>query len=175
MADVRIITQHPYFETIADWQLLPNGFLDETQELANYVRVALMSDRLSDVDEIRPDPDSDDRKGWWADMDAQAIWRGWPIGCRNWLLTRAKITDSPAWEGSTVARAESYTREALQPLIDMRLCTSIDVVAARVDISRIDVAIVIYRGNLPEIELIFQDLWQEMQTEPVLSPYGASI
>jgi phage gp46-like protein len=149
--------------------------LDETEELANYVRVALMTDHISDPDEVRPDPDSDDRRGWWADMDSQTIWQGWPIGCKNWLLTRAKINDYPSWEGSTVARAEDYTRQALQPLIDARMCSFIDVKAARVGDEQIDVAIIIYRGTEPEIQLIFQDLWRQMETAPVLSPFGASV
>lgn len=172
MADVRIVSRFDFVETIADWSLLPSGVLDEQQELANYVKVCLMTDRFSDPWEIRPDPDSTDCRGWWGDWQAQEIWNGWPIGCKNWLLTRAKINDSPSMEGSTVARAENYTREALQPLLDLRMCSQIDVQAARVGVERIDVHIVITRGNEPEIELIFQDLWRQLVIEPVLSPYG---
>ena len=176
MPDIRIVSTADLRETVADWLLLPNGLLDQRQELANFVKVALMTDALSDVDEIRPDPDSDDRRGWWADMDAGLIWQGWaPIGCKNWLLTRAKINDVPSWEGSTVVRAESYTRQALQPLLDNHMCSNIDVQVARVGIERIDVGIVIYRGPLPEINLLFQDLWSAILTEPVLSPYGGAV
>lgn len=174
MADIRIISKADLRETVADWLLLPNGLLDESEELANYVRVALMTDRLSDPYEIRPDPDSDDRRGWWGDYQAKDIYQGWAIGCKNWLLTRAKINDTPSLEGSTVIRAQTYTRDALQPLIDLHMCTSIDVQAARVGIERIDVAVVIYRGNLPAIGLLFQDMWDAMRTEPVLSPYGVT-
>ena len=90
--DVRIVSKADLRETVADWLLLKTGNLDERQELANYCKVALMTDAMSDPDEIRPDPDSDDRRGWWADMDAGPIWRGWRIGTKNWLLTRAKIS-----------------------------------------------------------------------------------
>lgn len=175
MSDPRIVSVADLRGTVADWRLLSNGFLDETQELANYVKVALMSDRLSDPDEVRPDPDSDDRRGWWGDLDARAIWKGWPIGCRNWLLTRAKITDVQSWEGATVARAENYTRDALQAMVDLNMCSFIDVRATRVDVDRIDVSVIIYRGNVPEIELLFQDLWRQIQVVEVLSPYGASV
>src|SRR5262252_5822493 len=99
--DVRIVSKADLRETVADWLLLKTGNLDERQELANYCKVALMTDAMSDPDEIRPDPDSDDRRGWWADMDAGPIWRGWQIGTKNWLLTRDKIADSVAWEGDT--------------------------------------------------------------------------
>lgn len=175
MSDPRIVSVADLRGTVADWRLLSNGFLDETQELANYVKVALMSDRLSDPDEVRPDPDSDDRRGWWGDLDARAIWKGWPIGCRNWLLTRAKITDVQSWEGATVVRAENYTRDALQAMVDLNMCSFIDVRATRVDVDRIDVSVIIYRGNVPEIELLFQDLWRQIQVVEVLSPYGASV
>lgn len=176
MPDIRIVSKFDWRETIADWLLLPNGLLDEREELCNYVKVALMTDMLSDVSEIRPDPDSDDRRGWWADYQAKIIWPGaTAIGCKNWLLTRAKINDSPSMEGPTVMRAETYTREALQPLLAMKMCTHIDVRAERVDVDRIDVGIVIYRGDLPEVALLFQDLWNAMRIDPLDSPYGGSV
>jgi len=171
MTDVRIVSSATLRETVADWLLLKNGLLDQRQELGNYCKVALMTDKLSDADEIRPDPDSDDRRGWWGDLDAQAIWRGWPIGTKNWLLERAKVADAYAWEGDTVFRAEDYTRQALQPLIDMKLCSSIFVTAERVGRERIDVRVIVYRGNVAEVDLLFQDLWAAMRVEPILSPY----
>lgn len=182
MSDVRIVTANPLAltYTVADWLLLQSGNLDESQELANYVKVALMTDRLSDPDEVRPDPDSDDRRGWWGDMDAQTIWQGWPIGTKNWLLTRAKLNDYPSWEGATVARAENYTREALQPLIDIKLCSNIDVTAVRVGEAtgsgqQINVSVIIYRGNLPEIELVFQNLWTALAERSVTSAFGDTL
>jgi phage gp46-like protein len=106
---------------------------------------------------------------------ARDIWEGWPIGTKNWLLTRAKIIDMPSFEGDTVARAENYTREALQPLIDMHLCSAIAVVARRVERERIDVNVVVYRGNMAEIELQFHDLWRYLRERAEESPYGVSL
>jgi len=174
MADIRIVSRADLQQTVADWLLLKTGLLDERQELANLCKVALMTDMLSDPDEIRPDPDSDDRKGWWGDMDAQAIWRGWPIGCKNWLLTRAKLGDAYSWEGDTVYRAENYTRIALQPLVDLKTCSSIEVSAERIGQDRIDVLVTMYRGPLVSVDLVFQDFWAAMTVEPQLSPYGWS-
>src|SRR5262245_57089798 len=100
MADPRIIqTTDLRMITQADWNLLPTGVLDEREELCNYVKVALMTDALSAPGEIIPDPDSTDRRGWWADMDAESIWQGWPIGSKCWLLSRAKISDPNSFEG----------------------------------------------------------------------------
>jgi|SRR5262245_42673131 len=163
MSDVRIVSKATLRETVADWLLKPDGTLDESEELANYVKVAIMTDRLSSETETRPDPDSDDRRGWWGDLEAGEIWRGWPIGTKNWLLTRAKITGIDAFEGDTVVRAENYTREALQPLVEMRMVSAIDVYAARVGLQRIDVQVILYRRPDPDIELIFQDLWAEIR------------
>src|SRR5262252_338919 len=175
MSDARIVSQADLRATVADWLLLPTGFLDEREELANYVKVALMTERLADPQEVLPDPDSDDRRGWWADMDAAPIWRGWQIGTKNWLLTRDKIADSVAWEGDTTVRAEDYTRESLQPLIDMKLCSGINVQAARTDVSRIDVLVTVYRGPQVAVQLIFQDLWRQFTVESVESPYKTSV
>jgi phage gp46-like protein len=173
--DPRIIEQNDFrMMTESDWRLLPTGFLDEREELCNYIKVALMTDRLSAPGEILPDPDSTDRRGWWADMDAETIWRGWPIGCRNWLLSRAKITEPVSFEGDTVIRAETYTRDALQPLIEMGFCSGIDVQAGRVDVDRIDVSVIVYRGPIPEIQLVFQDLWNQLTVYEAFSPYGGS-
>jgi phage gp46-like protein len=163
MTDVRVINVTNLAGIWADWLLLPDGSLDETQELVNVVKVALLTFALADVDDVLPDPDSSDRCGWWGDMDAETIWDGWPIGAKIWLLSRAKITPAEAREGSTLVRAEQYCRVALQPLIDKSICTHFDVVATRSNIQEIDVAITVYRGQQMQIELRFQNLWNEIR------------
>src|SRR5215471_2422879 len=150
MSDVRIVSLATLEHTVADWLLLPDGSLDESQELATLVKVALMTDARAAVTDVLPDPDSTDRRGWWGD-DGAEIWDAWPIGTRNWVLLRNPISDAFSLEGDTVARAEQYTREAMLPLIQKRYCTSVNVVAARVDLERIDVLVRLNRGPLPEI------------------------
>ena len=168
MTDIKLRdTQFRLESTLMDWLLLPDGTLSEEEELATAVRVAVGTDALAAVDDVLPGvPDDDvDRRGWWGDLDAEEIWNGWPIGCRHWLLRRAKITDSGAKEGATVVRAESYVREALQPFIDRKICSHIDVNAMRVGKEQIDVAVTIYRGPKTAIELRWQYLWSEMVGE----------
>lgn len=148
--------------TFMDWILKRDGTLSVEEELATAVRVALGSDRLADLNEVLPDPDSQDRRGWWGDIEAEEIWGGWPIGCKNWLLRRAKIADEFSWEGATVVRAKTYTRESLQPFIDKRICSQIDVEATRVGREEIDVHIVMWRGPKTRVELRFQYLWKEV-------------
>jgi phage gp46-like protein len=150
--------------TLMDWVLTADG-LSEEEELATAVRLALGTDARADDDEALPDPDSTDRKGWWGDLDAEEIWDGWaPLGCKNWLLLRSKIADEDAVEGGTVMRAEFYTREALQPFINKRIASAIDVRAQRVGKAEIDVWVTMYRGPLPAIEMRFAYLWNQVVT-----------
>jgi phage gp46-like protein len=162
MPDIRLVqnTQFPKYSVTVDWLLLDDGTLDERQALATAVIVALGTDRLADPGDVLPDPDSTDRRGWWGDLDAEDIWDGWPIGSRLWLLQREKITGPGAQRGATVTRVEHYIREAIQPFIDRRIGSRMDVRATRVDKQRIDALVRIYRGPELEIELRYQVLWE---------------
>lgn len=161
MPDIRLvqITDFPRVAVSIDWLLTPLGTLDDTQELATAVIMALGTDRLAGATDILPDPDSTDRKGWWGDLDAEDIWDGWPIGSRLWLLRRDKITDAAASQGSTLARVESYIREALQPFVTKKIASRIDVTAQRNGRDRIDAQVIVYRGPKTAIDLRFQILW----------------
>jgi phage gp46-like protein len=165
MTDIRVVNVTNLAGIWADWLQLKDGTLDQTQELVNIVKVALLTDALADPADILPDPDATDRRGWWGDLDAETIWSGWPIGCKCWLLQRAKITPAQAREGSTLARAEGYVRVALQPMIDNQICTAVDVSVTRVGLSRIDVLVTVYRGPREEIQLQFQNLWTEIRDQ----------
>jgi len=161
LTDIRLKEYADPAGVTMDWLLLDIGMLDERDELATAVRVALGSDAMASVDDVLPDPDSTDRRGWWGDMDANEIWNGWEVGCKNWLLTRAKITDQNSFEGSTTERARQYTLAALQPFIDQRIASRIDVSAERTETQRIVVSVTIYRGPESEIDLRYQLAWQE--------------
>jgi phage gp46-like protein len=163
MTDIRLKEYSSLLTGVAmDWLMQPTGLIDETEELATAVRVALGTDRLANTTEVLPDPDSTDRRGWWGDLDAKEIWDGWPIGCKNWLLSRAKISNEFSWEGATLQRARAYTREALQPLITRRIATRVDVSAERVDKQKIVVNVMVFRGPKRAIELRFAFLWDQV-------------
>lgn len=163
MTDIRVVNVTSLEGIWADWLLKPDNTLDESEELCNIVKLALLTYGLANADDVLPDPDSTDRCGWWGDLDAATIWNGWPIGSKLWLLARAKITPAQAREGSTLARAESYCRAALNPMIENRLCSRIDVTATRADIDKIVVTVTVYRGPLPQIQLQFQNLWSDIE------------
>jgi len=176
MPDIRLVQNaefpnHPHYSVTIDWLLLDDGTLDETQALATAVIVALGTDALASPSDILPDPDSVDRAGWWGNLDAAEIWDGWDIGCKLWLLKRAKIAPSEALEGSTLQRVENYIREAIQPFVARRIASRFDVFVARSGRDRIDALIKIYRGPSTEIELRFQVLWSDIILREPLTEY----
>ena len=164
MPDIRLVQNNmfPKYSVTMDWSLLDDGTLDDSQALATAVIVALGTDRLADVDDVLPDPDSTDRAGWWGDLDAETIWQGWPIGCRLWLLKRAKITGPGAAEGAAIVRVEQYIAEAIQPFIDMKIASGMEVQANRVSDSRIDALVRLYRGPELAVDLRYQILWEDI-------------
>jgi phage gp46-like protein len=161
VTDIRLKSYLSLAACTMDLLLRDTGEMDEREELATAVRVALGTNAMASTTEVLPDPDSTDRQGWWGDMDAEVIWGGWPIGTKNWLLSRAKITDAFSEEGAAVERARKYTEAALQPFVNKRIASRFTVTAARNGLGRIDVQAVIYRGPLAEIELRYQLLWEE--------------
>ena len=88
MTDIRIVNVTNLKGIWADWLLLPTGMLDQSQELANAVKVALLTDAIADPADILPDPDATDRRGWWGDLDAETIWIG--------LADRLQMLAAPA-------------------------------------------------------------------------------
>jgi phage gp46-like protein len=163
--DIRLVQNNlfPKYSVTLDWQLLPNGTLDDSQALATAVCVALGTNALADEHDLLPDPDSSERCGWWGDFDAELIWNGWPIGSKLWLLRRSKITPASAQQGSTLVLVENYIRDAMQPFVNRRICSSFDIWVTRVNPQRIDALLRIYRGPQQPIELAYQILWDAME------------
>jgi phage gp46-like protein len=161
--DIRLVqnTLFPRYSVTLDWELLEDGTLDDTQALATALCVALGTNGLASVDDLLPDPDSSDRKGWWGDMDAETIWNGWPIGSRLWLLRRSKIEGPNAQRGATIAWVQNYIVECIQPFVDHRICSTFRVEVARTSPQQIDALIIVYRGPQPIIELRYAVLWDE--------------
>jgi phage gp46-like protein len=162
--DVRFHQQldFPAYAVQLDWLMNDMNLIEDGFDLQSAVIVALGTNALAPPDQELPDPDSTDRGGWWGDVDAQELWEGWPVGCLLWLLRRAKITGASANGGSTLTRADAWTREAMAPFLTHRIASRIEVVAKKVALDRIDVAVTIYRGPDPAIELRYADLWQEL-------------
>jgi phage gp46-like protein len=165
MSDIRYLQQldFPAYAVTLNWLMTDQNLIADGYDLQTAVIVALGTDALAPVSEDLPDPDATDRRGWWGDMDAEEIWGGWPVGCLLWLLHRAKIVGATAQQGSTLSRADGWTRDAMRPFTDNRIASRIDVQAEKTDIDRIDVGVTIYRGPEPTIELRYADLWEDLR------------
>jgi phage gp46-like protein len=174
MPDFRLYPVSTLDSVTFDWLSNAAGQIDETQALASAVLIALNTDALADVSDVLPDPRDSDRRGWWGDLDAAKLRRGWPIGSKLWLLRRAKIVGSDASEGSTLVRVESYCRACLQPFVDARMFSQFTVVAQQETDQRITASIVIYRGPKPAIQLQYAVLWVEIENLPLPPPTQAT-
>jgi len=152
----------PQYQIGIDWLLKADGTLDTDQALATAVIVALGTDALADRDDILPDPDSTDRAGWWGDLEAQEIWGGWPIGTKLWLLKRSKIEGPGSERGSTVVRVEQYIRDAVQPFLDRRIASRMEVEAERTGVNAVSATLRLYRGPRLAVELRYEVLWDEI-------------
>jgi phage gp46-like protein len=162
--DIRFLQQldFPAYAVELDWLLSDQNLVVDGYDLQSAVIVALGTDALAPVDDELPDPDATDRRGWWGDIDAEEIWQGWPVGCLLWLLQRQKITGIGAKQGSTMAKADGYTRDAMRPFTERRITSRIDVLADQMAIDRIDVGVVIYRGPTPVVQLQYAELWDDL-------------
>ncbi len=114
--------------------------------LANLVTIALNTDRRALPDDVLPQLGSDDLRGWWGDTNAQAIWGGWPIGTRLWLLKRVAITDSNARVGSTIERARRYIQEAMDPIVAAKIASQYETNLQQTGQDKISGSLTVYRG-----------------------------
>jgi phage gp46-like protein len=163
MPDIRIVQAVSLLGGVKlGWGRAAQGPIDETQALATAVIIALGTDRLAQPDDTLPTLNSTDRRGWWGDLDSQTIWNGWPVGSRLWEMSRDKITDARAKQGSTLAKAERFIREAIQPFVDQRIASAMDVKVTRTGEDRISAVVTLFRASRPAVALEFADLWTEL-------------
>lgn len=150
----------PPFTVRLDWMFGLVAGDPQDHRLANAAVIALNTDRRALPDDVLPDPRSTDRRGWWGDTDAARIWGGWPIGCRLWLLARAKLPGGTR-EGRTIERVRRYIDEALAPFKAAKVCSAYTIELAQDASDRISGRILMFRGPKTAIALQFQDVWRD--------------
>jgi phage gp46-like protein len=177
LPDIRLIAQQTPDIVTLDWLQTPTGLLSETNELITAVTIALCSDALAAPSDALPDPKSTDRRGWWGDLDAAQIWGGWPIGSKLWLLQRSSIVGPGTRGGATIQNIQTYIAQCLNPFVQARIFSSFTIACTQVGPYRIDASVVIYRGPLASIALVYQFVWNELflpspaPTVPLPTPY----
>lgn len=163
MAEI-LVRQYTSLSSVTLDIILEGGPQDDASELATAALVCLCTDARALPDDLLPDPDDANLRGWWGNTEAAEIWAGWDIGSRLWLLSRAKITGQNAKGGGTLYLIETYIRECLQPLVTQRIASRFMVQVERVDIERVAASITIYRGPTAVVELRFQSLWDNVRS-----------
>lgn len=131
--------------------------LGSGQDLTTAVVISLFTDRLAHVDDVLPDPNDGDRRGWVFDWDSSEG----HIGSRLWLISREKATEEVR------LRVEDYCREALEWLITDDVADSVEIAAAWADNppSRLDVDVRITRDRAVLLQRSFSWAWQQIYRE----------
>ncbi len=132
-----------------DWSIM-GGALASGNDLASSVLISLFTDRIADDSDIPPDG-SDDRRGWWGDIDEEL-----PIGSRLWLLDRSRLTQDVA------NAAKIYMEEALQWLIDDQVALGVKVVTAIAGGSRLNSIVTVTHRDGTVTPLNFNWVWNQI-------------
>ncbi len=132
-----------------DWSI-SGGALASGDDLATAALISLFTDRRADDDDILPDA-SDDRRGWWGDLDQDV-----PIGSRLWLLDRSRLSEDVA------NTAKGYVAEALKWMLDDQVAASITIVTAIASRSQLDILVTITRHDGSVVPLKYSWAWSQV-------------
>jgi phage gp46-like protein len=132
------------------------GDLTREEGLQTAVMMSLYSDRRADNDDILPDPNNMDKRGWWGDQISE--YENDKIGSKLWLLERAKATEN------NLSLARIYMEECLDWMLEDEVVQDIEVETEsqkRQDgTATLAAKITIYQSDGQVIALKFDDLWQ---------------
>ena len=150
--DIKILWNNDYLEGDIEYD---NGDLTRELGLETSVLMALFTNRRADEDDPLPDPNNDNRQGWWGDEVSE--YEDDQIGSKLWLLSRSK-TDQ-----DTIIKTEAYAKESLQWMIDDGVSAKNEVNVYRLNrpdgSATLALHVLIYQsdGNITEMQ--FADLW----------------
>lgn len=116
--------------------------------------ISLFTDRRAKNNDVLPDPNSIDKRGWWGDLVSKV--QNDQIGSRQWLLERSKT------EQQVLILTESFVKESLQWMIDDGVAIKIDVDVER--LGDVTLPILAYQARIHKsdgtvIALNFDDKW----------------
>jgi len=98
--------------------------LETESGIRTAVIISLFTDRRANNDDVLPDPNSTDKRGWWGDLASPDV-EGDRIGSRLWLLSREKTVET------TVPKTKGYITESLEWMLDDKIAKKIDVEVER--------------------------------------------
>jgi phage gp46-like protein len=155
----QVVTKLPDVQTVwdpfglaGDWLFAPPDLVTG-RDLETAAIISLFTDRLANPDDPLPDPKDSDRRGWWADWQAD-----YPIGSRLWLISREKQTEDVR------QRVEEYCREALQWMLDDDVADTVDVTASWTGQApgRLEVSVTVTRARAVLLERHFSWAWSQL-------------
>jgi len=137
-----------------------NGDFVNDSTFTTALIISLFTDRRAKEEDPLPDPESNNRRGWWGDNLAEV--QDDRIGSRLWLLSREKTTQD------VLVRAKQYAEEAVQWILDDGLAAKIDVTAERITRGNeptgdtLAIKILVYDSSGTVESYTFQTLWSEL-------------
>lgn len=135
--------------------LFANNDLVQDAGLSTAIYISLFTDRRAARNDILPDLDNTDRRGWWGDEVGDLP--GDRIGSRLWLLEREKTTQE------VLEKTKGYCEEALQWLIDDGVATKVTVTVEKqgtVETAILAIKVEIHKNDGTITALKFDNLWE---------------
>jgi phage gp46-like protein len=121
--DIRIVWDGVFNEGDIGFDIAAQD-LTKDEGLETAVIISLFTDRRAKEDDVLPDSNSTDRRGWWGDLPSPFV-EGDQIGSRLWLLSREKTLES------AIEKAKGYAEEALQWFVEDGVAAKVEVDAER--------------------------------------------
>lgn len=100
------------------------GDLKYDQGIGTATLISLFTDRRALDDDVLPDPNSNDKRGWWADLVNPEV-EDDQIGSKLWLLERSKTTPD------ILVRAKQYSEESLSWFVEDGIASNVSVEVER--------------------------------------------
>ena len=150
--DIKILWNDDYLKGDIEYD---NGDLTRELGLETSVLMSLFTNKRANEDDTLPDPNNDNRQGWWGDEVSE--YEDDQIGSKLWLLSRSK-TDQ-----DTIIKAEAYAKESLQWMLDDGVSAKNEVDVYRLNrpdgSATLGLHVRIYQSDGDITEMQFSDLW----------------
>jgi phage gp46-like protein len=119
--------------------------------LESAVLVSLFTDRRARAEQLRPEDDKSDLRGWWGDFNPAV--EGDRTGSLLWLLAREKQT------AETLARAKQYCEQALAWMVEDRVASRVNVAVSYPTRGWMGIAVEIVRPDARRVQYRFDYEW----------------
>lgn len=129
--------------------------LDPDAGLETAVLISLFTDRRANDDDVLPDFNNPDRRGWWGDLGSPEA-EGDQIGSRLWLLNREKTLES------VLVKAKKYAEESLNWMVEDGVVKSVEVESERqgpVGLDRLALLVRVFRPDGTVLPFKYEIQW----------------